>query len=937
MSEHSYPGSRWWKFDFHNHTPASSDYDQSELHTLQPRDWLLAYMRKGIDCVAITDHNSSDWIEKLQFTLHELNNELPKPEGYRPLTLFPGAELTTADSLHILAVFSPETTKANLDGLLRGKLNLSNPGKPTAELMFSESASTIVDCIHDLQGLAIAAHVEKDNGLLQGTTDDSGTFSPKMPGRSLDDVLSKVDALEFQTTTCPAFQHFESRIKHLAWVAGSDSPHRTTNTGRRFTWIKMSSPNLEGLRLALLDPESAVRRSDQALSDPQPLPGQWITSVKLENMHLRRNGQGPLRLDFNPAYNAVIGGRGSGKLTVLECLRLAMARDNELRKLGEDSDIWKTFQSFKSQYKAGIMLPDTCISVEVLKGQGESGERLKYIWNAANSNAQVWRWDEDNWQETGLGEDQARAAFPIKIFSQKQVLALANNPQALLDYIDDSIRKQKATWQQKFDEKKSALLAARLRVRTLKKELEKKPALELEYKDASRKARVFANANFGHLLKAYQRASQQQRAMEDFNLLLADDVARLQAGLDEAANLAGTELAQFLAETPAEIAARDNALALKNELVKRYEQVAVIVAQMRSLLAEAQAAQAASAWHQENHTHIQAYQLETERLKAEGINSAREAAAAVATEERLCKQLEQIKAYETELVQAEQAVEAAAHELTHCRESLTQLREAFTQQLFAQNDMLKVSLYGMADAKGAVDSLRKILRLPDNARFEDIWQEDEIGQGIGGILWDATDPALAGSVGERLYNMKQDLEAKSKNILRTTLHGALVKRLDVLQPEVFDELAWWFPKDEVYLEYRRKPGATHKDIKGASAGQKTAAMLSFLLVHGDEPLLLDQPEDDLDNALITELVVEQLRKNKWHRQLLVVTHNANIVVNADAELVMTMDFNGQINLASAGGLQERSVRTAICEIMEGGEKAFRQRYKRILQDLEGQP
>ncbi len=376
---------------------------------------------------------------------------------------------------------------------------------------------------------------------------------------------------------------------------------------------------------------------------------------------------------------------------------------------------------------------------------------------------------------------------------------------------------------------------------------------------------------------------------------------------------------------------------MKNELVKRYEQVAVIVAQMRSLLAEAQAAQAASAWHQENHTHIQAYQLETERLKAEGINSAREAAAAVATEERLCKQLEQIKAYETELVQAEQAVEAAAHELTHCRESLTQLREAFTQQLFAQNDMLKVSLYGMADAKGAVDSLRKILRLPDNARFEDIWQEDEIGQGIGGILWDATDPALAGSVGERLYNMKQDLEAKSKNILRTTLHGALVKRLDVLQPEVFDELAWWFPKDEVYLEYRRKPGATHKDIKGASAGQKTAAMLSFLLVHGDEPLLLDQPEDDLDNALITELVVEQLRKNKWHRQLLVVTHNANIVVNADAELVMTMDFNGQINLASAGGLQERSVRTAICEIMEGGEKAFRQRYKRILQDLEGQP
>ena len=56
MREYQYPGSRWWKFDFHNHTPASSDFDASEISTLQPRDWLLAYMRKDIACVAVTDH-----------------------------------------------------------------------------------------------------------------------------------------------------------------------------------------------------------------------------------------------------------------------------------------------------------------------------------------------------------------------------------------------------------------------------------------------------------------------------------------------------------------------------------------------------------------------------------------------------------------------------------------------------------------------------------------------------------------------------------------------------------------------------------------------------------------------------------------------------------------------------------------------------------------
>jgi len=248
--------------------------------------------------------------------------------------------------------------------------------------------------------------------------------------------------------------------------------------------------------------------------------------------------------------------------------------------------------------------------------------------------------------------------------------------------------------------------------------------------------------------------------------------------------------------------------------------------------------------------------------------------------------------------------------------------------------MLKVSLCGMGNAKDASNKLRAILRLPDTARFEDIWSENESGINSG-IIWDLINPKVVASIGERLETLKSDIESKDKTVLYTTIHGTLVKRIEALQNESFDELAKWFPEDEVCLEYRPSKDKPYKNIALASAGQKTAAMLSFLLVHGDEPLLLDQPEDDLDNALVSELVVEQLRKNKVRRQLLVVTHNANIVVNADAELVVTMDFDGQINLASMGGLQETSVRRDICRVMEGGEEAFRQRYKRILEDLKG--
>ena len=84
-------------------------------------------------------------------------------------------------------------------------------------------------------------------------------------------------------------------------------------------------------------------------------------------------------------------------------------------------------------------------------------------------------------------------------------------------------------------------------------------------------------------------------------------------------------------------------------------------------------------------------------------------------------------------------------------------------------------------------------------------------------------------------------------------------------------------------------GSNRQRIEQGSPGQKTAALLAFILSYGDEPLLLDQPEDDLDNELIYDLIVQQLRKTKGKRQVIVVTHNANIVVNGDAEMVFPLE------------------------------------------------
>jgi len=124
-------------------------------------------------------------------------------------------------------------------------------------------------------------------------------------------------------------------------------------------------------------------------------------------------------------------------------------------------------------------------------------------------------------------------------------------------------------------------------------------------------------------------------------------------------------------------------------------------------------------------------------------------------------------------------------------------------------------------------------------------------------------------------------------------------------------------------------------------------MLSFVLNYGTEPLVLDQPEDDLDTALITSLIVPEIRTSRWDRQVIIVTHNADIPVNGDAEQVIVMDNDGTSirirhsadkddatrRVVHAGPVEIDPVREDIQEILEGGKDAFRARERRYNNDL----
>ncbi|WP_158659466.1 PHP domain-containing protein, partial [Pseudomonas amygdali] len=89
-------GARWWKFDFHTHSPASFDYSPTDINlknTITPKQWLLDYIEKGVECVAITDHNTGAWVDQLKIAAEELRQE------NKIITLFPGVEITARETL----------------------------------------------------------------------------------------------------------------------------------------------------------------------------------------------------------------------------------------------------------------------------------------------------------------------------------------------------------------------------------------------------------------------------------------------------------------------------------------------------------------------------------------------------------------------------------------------------------------------------------------------------------------------------------------------------------------------------------------------------------------------------------------------------------------------------------------------------------------------
>ena len=930
-SEWHYPGARWWKFDVHTHTPASVDYgrgcDHESLRQITPEDWLLAYMRAEVDCVAVTDHNSGQWIDRLKTALSCLEQE--RPSSYRPLYLFPGVEITANGGIHVLAVFDVCNTGSDVDKLLGAVDYRGEPGK--SDVAANKSLIEVVKAITEAGGTPILAHIDKP----------SSAFT-ELRGNTLAPLLEfdGLYAMEVHDASCIEDQKLYQRCKAV-WteVLGSDAHHPDGSSGQRFpgshfTWVKMAQPSIEGLRLALLDGEGfSIRRgSSSEPNNPSPLPKHVIDRIEIANaQYMGRGASAELR--FSPWFNALVGGRGTGKSTVVHALRLSSGKMRELTKLDENSEPRLTFERFnqvpRSKFEIGGLTDETKIVWAVVR----DGIRYRVTWEQASTAPIVEEAEDNNWKMASV-QDLGR--LPIRIFSQGQIAALAgDNRQALLHIIDQAAGVERL--KQQMDEARNAFMASRAKIREIDGKLGKREQLVGSQEDVSRKLARFEKEGHKQVLTAYRRYSKQQEGLEN---------------LREEAESRANKIDQVVAELKLSGLLEDLFDAGSEEKTEVERIVDILVSGMntaadelrhaaerfRSHITTFQVELSRSDWHssaeqaRENHDQLVA------NLQEAGIHDLDDYQHLLKEQQAVASDLKQLDLMEEERKSFCDQADRELKDILTARQGISNARRVFLDDVLARNQFVRIEIHNYGNDPLIIENeLRQILSIQDD-RFRDdvlVMNGDTPAKGIVRDL-------LAGLPSEedgRSEEFERRIET-FKERLKDSCDGKgsfgghfnnYLNREAGKSPELLDKLLAWFPSDNLSIKYsRRGDGTDFHPVEQASAGQRSAAMLAFLLTYGEEPLVLDQPEDDLDNHLIYDLIVRQIRENKVRRQLIIVTHNPNVVVNGDAEMLHVLDFKaGQCVVAQSGAMQQEAIREEVCRIIEGGREAFESRYRRL--------
>jgi chromosome segregation protein len=704
--------------------------------------------------------------------------------------------------------------------------------------------------------------------------------------------------------------------KRLALIQTSDSRNNTfADLGKHSTWIKWAVPTAEALRQACLAQESRI-----AQTMPE-LPTVWVSRLSVDNSMFL----GPTDLEFNHEFNAIIGGRGTGKSTLLDYLRWALC---DLATSTGDEEMGDPAVRRQRLISTTLAPTDSTIEVHfsiieiplVVRRNAKSGVVSLKVGDAGFVKAR---------------EAEVRELLPIQAYSQKQLSSVSVRMDELTRFVTSPIRRDLTGIDQQIEES-----AGRIRENYATLQRKRQLAQTIRRLELSEQSLAEQAANLRGSLSDLSDADQH---------ILAEkpkyDVAQAATEGWTAVAEQGLELADETASAVSDLAT--NLLSIGEIPAPLREPLAILRTRTADLLNELNLAMSKAA----------------EQIRV--------ATSEGSEYERLSKRLARlIESYEESYADVKTRSTAHTAKLAELAEVEEQLR-GVRRSLRTQREELRG--LGAPDAEHA-RLLHEMFALMDTRskrvadQCESLSQDSDgllratlqRGQGLHGIS-DQFRAAVTGSNlrGSRIDDFFSQLKARPSpldtwEIVVNQLEGLTLLEDDAhVTTEQFPLLAQlgfgpvelkriasrltsdgWLGlaltrvEDHPRFEYQTKEDQ-YIDFAAASAGQQATALLRILLAQPGPPLIIDQPEDDLDSEVVIK-VVEQIWRAKRHRQLIFSSHNANLVVNGDAELVIHCDYRvrgeqSRGEVKNQGSIDVPEIRDAITHVMEGGEKAFKLR------------
>ncbi len=851
--------------DTHNKTTpftSEDDYNKAIIETC---------LEIGIEVIAVTDHYRVKY-----------SASLVRAARNAGLCTFSGFEAVTKDGVHFLCLFDPD--KDDVLERFIGECGIHGTDQPSPT--GSKDSIELLECAKDWGAVCIAAHVASEGGLLK-----------KLSGQSRINVWKNSDllacALPGPITDAPEgirpilenkdAQYRRDRIPAILNASDVNDPEDLKKEGAS-CFIKMSTVSVEAFRQAFLDPDSRIRLHRDLKSEPHA----EFLAMTWEGGFLRDTA-----VHFNENLNVLVGGRGTGKSTMVESIRYALGLD----PLGDEA------QKAHDGVIRHVLQSGTKVSL--LVRSHKPSERC-YTIERSVPNPPVVK------DETGeVLTLSPRDVMPgVEVFGQHEISELTKSPEKLTLLLerfvdrDPSLSGQKSKIRLDLERSRSRIVDVRREMRRLEERLAALPGLE-------------------ETQKRFQQAGLEERLKEK-SLLIREE--RLFSNLDERLDqyrALHNELTEGLPVDTAFVSSKareglPNA-GILSEIEKNLGTLSTNLKAVGEQFAKALG--------------------EADRAIAETKSRWNECRTVIEeTYEKLLRELQKSKIDGAEFIKLRQQIEEL-RPLKDKTDSLKRDLEAHEKQrrtLLAEWEDIKAAEYRLIEtaAKRVSRELRdrvqvRVAMAGNREPLEQLLRE------VGGNLAAALE-RLRGqdqlSLPELAQRCREGKEALMKHY---NLSSGAAERIAQADLDLFMRIEELELPATTEIELNTAPDgepATWQTLQALSTGQKATAVLLLLLLESEAPLVVDQPEDDLDNRFITEGVVPIMRQEKRRRQFVFSTHNANIPVLGDAELILGLAASGEAGEGHAriapehmGSIDSQPVRELVEEILEGGKAAFEMR------------